>query len=136
MYMYMYLYSVCMNSRYSAYSVCTCIPYEFVPVSTFPCSRCKLAVVDENNTLLVYNLSNKELLYQEPNANSVAWNNQYEVGQLVGRSWSAVKCLYINAEFVCLFGNFEVACKYTSRCSSRLLETLTIKCCAYRCTCA
>ncbi len=42
-------------------------------------SRTKLAVVDENSTLLVYNLNNKELLYQEPNANSVSWNTQYEV---------------------------------------------------------
>ncbi|XP_064399631.1 intraflagellar transport protein 122 homolog isoform X2 [Halichondria panicea] len=41
-------------------------------------SRTKLAVVDENSTLLVYNLNNKELLYQEPNANSVSWNTQYE----------------------------------------------------------
>ena len=42
-------------------------------------SRTKLAVVDENNTLMVYNIASKELLFQEPNANSVAWNTQYEV---------------------------------------------------------
>jgi intraflagellar transport protein 122 len=26
----------------------------------------------------VYDLSNKQLVYQEPNANSVAWNTQFE----------------------------------------------------------
>ncbi|XP_061625468.1 intraflagellar transport protein 122 homolog isoform X4 [Phyllopteryx taeniolatus] len=42
-------------------------------------SRKKLAVVDEHNTLLVYDINSKELLFQEPNANSVAWNTQCEV---------------------------------------------------------
>ena len=42
-------------------------------------SRNKLAVVDDVGTLSVYNLPTKELLFQEPNANSVAWNSQYEV---------------------------------------------------------
>jgi intraflagellar transport protein 122 len=41
-------------------------------------SRKKLAVVDEHNTCLVYDLTTKELLFQEPNANSVAWNDQNE----------------------------------------------------------
>uniref|UniRef100_A0A4W3GC19 Intraflagellar transport protein 122 homolog n=1 Tax=Callorhinchus milii TaxID=7868 RepID=A0A4W3GC19_CALMI len=41
-------------------------------------SRNKLAVVDEHNTCLVYDISSKELLFQEPNANSVAWNTQCE----------------------------------------------------------
>ncbi|XP_070558026.1 intraflagellar transport protein 122 homolog [Ptychodera flava] len=41
-------------------------------------SRTKLAVVDEHNTCLVYDVNTKELLYQEPNANSVAWNTQLE----------------------------------------------------------
>uniref|UniRef100_A0A669DG82 Intraflagellar transport protein 122 homolog n=1 Tax=Oreochromis niloticus TaxID=8128 RepID=A0A669DG82_ORENI len=41
-------------------------------------SRNKLAVVDEHNTLLVYDIRSKELLFQEPNANSVAWNTQCE----------------------------------------------------------
>ncbi|KAI0240368.1 intraflagellar transport 122 [Lamellibrachia satsuma] len=40
--------------------------------------RQKLAVVDEHGTCLVYNVNTKELLFQEPNANSVAWNNHYE----------------------------------------------------------
>ncbi|PRP80717.1 hypothetical protein PROFUN_11590 [Planoprotostelium fungivorum] len=42
------------------------------------CSRMKLAVVDENNNCLVYNLATKELLFQETNANSVAWNSDLE----------------------------------------------------------
>ncbi|XP_039626944.1 intraflagellar transport protein 122 homolog [Polypterus senegalus] len=41
-------------------------------------SRNKLAVVDEHNTCLVYDIRTKELLFQEPNANSVAWNTQCE----------------------------------------------------------
>ncbi|KAL2300007.1 hypothetical protein Nmel_012863, partial [Mimus melanotis] len=41
-------------------------------------SRAKLAVVDENDTCLVYDIHTKELLFQEPNANSVAWNTQCE----------------------------------------------------------
>lgn len=41
-------------------------------------SRNKLAVVDEHATCLVYDLSSKELLFQEANANSVAWNTEME----------------------------------------------------------
>ncbi|XP_048212257.1 intraflagellar transport protein 122 homolog isoform X1 [Perognathus longimembris pacificus] len=41
-------------------------------------TRKKLAVVDENDTCLVYDIHTKELLFQEPNANSVAWNTQCE----------------------------------------------------------
>ncbi|XP_063267437.1 intraflagellar transport protein 122 homolog isoform X2 [Prinia subflava] len=41
-------------------------------------SRSKLAVVDEYDTCLVYDIHTKELLFQEPNANSVAWNTQCE----------------------------------------------------------
>jgi intraflagellar transport protein 122 len=41
-------------------------------------SRTKLAVVDEHNTCMVYDLIKKELLFQEPNANSVAWNTDME----------------------------------------------------------
>ncbi len=37
-------------------------------------SRMKLAVVDENANCLVYHLKNKELIFQELNANSIAWN--------------------------------------------------------------
>ncbi|CAL4124428.1 unnamed protein product, partial [Meganyctiphanes norvegica] len=37
-------------------------------------TRNKLAVVDEHSTLLVYDVKTGELLFQEPNANSVAWN--------------------------------------------------------------
>ena len=42
-------------------------------------SRTKLAVVDENSVLMVYDVTSKELLYQEPNASSVAWNSHCEV---------------------------------------------------------
>uniref|UniRef100_T1G248 Intraflagellar transport protein 122 homolog n=1 Tax=Helobdella robusta TaxID=6412 RepID=T1G248_HELRO len=40
----------------------------------FNANRTLLAIVDEHNTCLVYDVRTKELLYQEPNANSVAWN--------------------------------------------------------------
>jgi intraflagellar transport protein 122 len=42
------------------------------------CRRKKLAVVDETSNLLVYDLDTQGLLYQEPNANSVAWNTEME----------------------------------------------------------
>eukprot|EP00040_Diaphanoeca_grandis_P002902 m.23057 g.23057 ORF g.23057 m.23057 type:complete len:1216 (-) comp14047_c1_seq1:211-3858(-) len=41
-------------------------------------SRRKLAVVDDQNTCIVYDLDTKETLFQEPHANSVAWNTQNE----------------------------------------------------------
>uniref|UniRef100_A0AAY5E800 Intraflagellar transport protein 122 homolog n=1 Tax=Electrophorus electricus TaxID=8005 RepID=A0AAY5E800_ELEEL len=41
-------------------------------------SRRKLAVVDEHSICMVYDIHTKELLFQEPNANSVAWNTQCE----------------------------------------------------------
>lgn len=41
-------------------------------------ARKKLAVVDDMGTCLVYNIDTKELLFQEPNANSVSWNTQNE----------------------------------------------------------
>lgn len=40
--------------------------------------RRKIAIVDEHNTCTVYDLKTKQLLYQEPNANSVAWNTELE----------------------------------------------------------
>ncbi|XP_074605343.1 intraflagellar transport protein Oseg1 [Brevipalpus obovatus] len=41
-------------------------------------SRKKIAVVDEKSNLYVHDLQSKELLYQERNANSVAWNSKAE----------------------------------------------------------
>jgi len=41
-------------------------------------SRQKVAVVDENTNVYVYNLVSKELLFEESNANSVAWNTDME----------------------------------------------------------
>lgn len=41
-------------------------------------SRGKLAVVDDNNTVQVYSMQTKALLSQEKNANSVAWNTEFE----------------------------------------------------------
>lgn len=41
-------------------------------------SRSKLAVVDENGSCSVYDLKANQLLYQESNASSVAWNSHCE----------------------------------------------------------
>eukprot|EP01105_Mastigella_eilhardi_P005329 TRINITY_DN1705_c0_g2_i1.p1 TRINITY_DN1705_c0_g2~~TRINITY_DN1705_c0_g2_i1.p1 ORF type:complete len:1309 (-),score=346.84 TRINITY_DN1705_c0_g2_i1:47-3835(-) len=41
-------------------------------------SRKKLAVVDENNECLVFDLETKQILYREPNATSVAWNAEFD----------------------------------------------------------
>lgn len=41
-------------------------------------SRGKLALVDDNNTVQVYSMQTKALLSQEINANSVAWNTEFE----------------------------------------------------------
>ncbi|XP_065829391.1 intraflagellar transport protein 122 homolog [Oscarella lobularis] len=41
-------------------------------------SRTKLAVVDEHNSCVVFDVNTKEILFQEPNANSVAWNTLNE----------------------------------------------------------
>ncbi|GJQ71136.1 hypothetical protein Trydic_g1040 [Trypoxylus dichotomus] len=38
----------------------------------------KIAVVDENGLCQVFSTINRELLFQEPDINSVAWNTQYE----------------------------------------------------------
>lgn len=40
--------------------------------------RKKIAVVDNQNTCFVYDIATKELLYQEPEASSVAWNSEFE----------------------------------------------------------
>lgn len=41
-------------------------------------ARGKLALVDENTSVLVYDTKTKELLFQDTNANSVAWNTEME----------------------------------------------------------
>lgn len=41
-------------------------------------ARGKLALVDENTSVLVFDTKTKELLFQDTNANSVAWNTEME----------------------------------------------------------
>uniref|UniRef100_A0A061R9P9 Intraflagellar transport protein 122 n=1 Tax=Tetraselmis sp. GSL018 TaxID=582737 RepID=A0A061R9P9_9CHLO len=41
-------------------------------------SRNKLAVVDENTSVFIYHLISKELLFEDRNCNSVAWNTEFE----------------------------------------------------------
>jgi len=55
------------------------------------CRRKKLAVVDETSNLLVYDLDSQQLLYQEPNANSVAWNTEME--DMLAYSGSNMLCI-------------------------------------------
>jgi intraflagellar transport protein 122 len=55
------------------------------------CRRKKLAVVDETSNLLVYDLDKQELMYQEPNANSVAWNTEME--DMLAYSGSNMLCI-------------------------------------------
>lgn len=55
------------------------------------CRRKKLAVVDETSNLLVYDLDTQQLMYQEPNANSVAWNTEME--DMLAYSGSSMLCI-------------------------------------------
>jgi len=55
------------------------------------CRRKKLAVVDETSNLLVYDLDSQALMYQEPNANSVAWNTEME--DMLAYSGSNMLCI-------------------------------------------
>ena len=41
-------------------------------------SRTKLSIVDENAAVLVYDIKSKKLLFEDSNANSVAWNTDLE----------------------------------------------------------
>ena len=41
-------------------------------------SRRRLALVDQNNDLMVYDLKDKKYVYQEKNAEGVAWNSEHE----------------------------------------------------------
>ena len=41
-------------------------------------SRDKLAVVDDNSMVTVYDLKSGQALFEEPNAASVAWNTELE----------------------------------------------------------
>ena len=44
-------------------------------------------MVDENSVLMVYDVTTRELLYQEPNATSVAWNSNCEVERQTVDRW-------------------------------------------------
>jgi len=55
------------------------------------CRRKKLAVVDETSNLLVYDVDTQALMYQEPNANSVAWNTEME--DMLAYSGSNMLCI-------------------------------------------
>ena len=70
---------------YSLLNANVCMYTEhFLICCTISFSRTKLAIVDDNSILMVYNITTKQLIYQEPNATSVAWNSQYEVRTYTG----------------------------------------------------
>ncbi|XP_054168644.1 intraflagellar transport protein 122 homolog [Oppia nitens] len=53
--------------------------------------RKKLAVVDDKGMCSVYNLRNKQLLYQESNANSVSWNTHFD--DMLSYSGNGLLCI-------------------------------------------
>ena len=73
-------------------------------------SKGKLAIVDENSTCQIFDINTKKLLYQEPNANSVAWNTQCE----------DILCYSGNNTMVCFIFNPSINWSMNS---SNFLET-------------
>ncbi|KAJ3275108.1 hypothetical protein HDV01_001247 [Terramyces sp. JEL0728] len=71
-------------------------------------SKKKLAIVDDQNTCLVFDLATKDILYQEQNVSSLAWNMELE-------------------DSVCISGNGELQIKVNSFLShQQRLEGLAI----------
>ncbi len=56
--------------------------------------RQKLAVIDDNMTLFVYNVKTGDVMFQEPNANSVAWNTCYE--EMLAYSGGGNVCIVVS----------------------------------------
>lgn len=70
-----HVFQIFVDSSFPVQLVKLSNPVRYVDLSM---NRLKLAVIDDNLTLLVYNLKTGDLVFQEPNANSVAWNSCYE----------------------------------------------------------
>ena len=56
--------------------------------------RTKLAIVDDQGVCQVYDLKTRELLYSEPNANSVAWNSEFD--DMLGFSGNGLLNIKVN----------------------------------------
>lgn len=70
-----HVYQVFVDSAFPVQLIKQANPIRYVDMSMY---RQKLAVIDENLTLFVYNLKTGDIIFQEPNANSVAWNSSFE----------------------------------------------------------
>ena len=70
-----HVFQIFVDSSFPVQLVKLSNPVRYVDLSM---NRLKLAVIDDNLTLSVYNLKTGDLVFQEPNANSVAWNSCYE----------------------------------------------------------
>lgn len=69
------LYGIMYGLSSLSQNVFCCIVCRCLDLSS---SRSKLALVDDNNTVQVYSMQTKLLLSQDSNANSVAWNTEFE----------------------------------------------------------
>ena len=96
------------------------------------CSRSKLAVVDENSIVMVYDMRTRKLLYQEPNATSVAWNQQYEVLSSV----SHVTSVYLSMLLAYMCGMCHV-CLFllVFACNITIYACMDMCMCVRFCTC-
>jgi intraflagellar transport protein 122 len=70
-----HVYQIFIDSAFPVLLIKQATPIRNVDISMY---KQRLAVIDDNFTLFVYNLKTGELLFQEPNANSVAWNSCFE----------------------------------------------------------
>lgn len=70
-----HVFEIFVDSAFPVYLIKQTNPIRYVDISMY---RQKLAVIDDNLTLFVYNLKTGDLVFQEPNANSVAWNTCFE----------------------------------------------------------
>ena len=79
--------------------------------------RQKIAAIDDDSTLFVHNLKTNDHSFQEPNANSVAWNTFYEdmlafsifdifisIKKLIKGETIKVFCVFHNISLPFLFG--------------------------------
>ncbi len=69
------IYKIFLNNPFPIMLIQQEVPIKCLDMSP---NKRKLAVVDDNNNLSVYDLITKELLFTEMNVSSVAWNNELD----------------------------------------------------------
>ena len=63
-------------------------------------NRDKIAVIDNNNNLTVWELENKKQIYSEMNVDSVSWNSEFnELLSYSGGGMVFVKCSEFSPSF-------------------------------------